>query len=66
MLDRKGGPCQSISLLNMGSKVESYIMDLEVDGIYRAFDFMKTELVISKTTFPLLTSNLTHLIALEV
>ena len=41
-------------------------MDLEVDGIYRAFDFMKTDLVISKTTFPLLTSNLMHLIALEV
>ncbi|CAG8480121.1 6260_t:CDS:2 [Paraglomus occultum] len=42
-------------------------MDLEVDGTYRAFDFMKTDLVISKTTFPLfiLTSNLTHLIALE-
>nr|CAG8585577.1 11660_t:CDS:2 [Entrophospora candida] len=48
-----------------GDTIESFGMDLEYDGIYRTWPFMKTQIVIDKPSVPLLGSTLTHLIALE-
>lgn len=50
----------------LGDLVESYIMDLKYDGIYRSWAFLTTRLVTDKTTIPLLESNLRHFMALEV
>ncbi|CAH1763276.1 2625_t:CDS:2 [Entrophospora sp. SA101] len=49
----------------MGDTIESFVMDLEYDGIYRTWPFMKTQIIIDKPSVPLLGSTLTHLIALE-
>ena len=50
----------------LGKTVESLIMDLEYEGIYRSWPFLKSDLVIDRQTFPLLTSTFSHFVALEV
>ena len=50
----------------LGNTVESFIMDLEFEGIYRSWPFLKTKLVTDRQTLPLLAQTLSHFIALEV
>ncbi|CAG8676227.1 5855_t:CDS:2 [Funneliformis caledonium] len=49
----------------LGKTVESFIMDLEYEGIYRSWPFLKSDLVIDRQTLPLLTSTFSHFVALE-
>ena len=51
---------------NLGVYIESFIMDLDVDGVYRVFPFMKTILPIDKPSVMSLSPTLAHLIALQV
>ncbi|CAH1768868.1 20723_t:CDS:2, partial [Entrophospora sp. SA101] len=45
--------------------IESFMMDLEYDGLYRTWPFIKTKIVVDRPSVLLLGSTLTHLIALE-
>jgi hypothetical protein len=49
-----------------GDLVESHIMDLRYDGLYRSWPFLTTRLTKDKTTIPLMESNIRHIKALEV
>ena len=53
-------------LMPSGDLVESYVMDLKYDGLYRSWPFLTSRLVKDKTTIPLLESNIRHFMALEV
>ncbi|RUS24079.1 hypothetical protein BC938DRAFT_474156, partial [Jimgerdemannia flammicorona] len=65
LLETKGGPTESAILINAGDLIESYIMDLKYDGLYRSWAFLTTRLVTDRTTIPLLESNIRHFVALE-
>ncbi|RUP51960.1 hypothetical protein BC936DRAFT_144194 [Jimgerdemannia flammicorona] len=65
LLEPKGGLAESAIFTNAGDLVESYIMDLKYDELYRSWAFLTTRLVRDKTTIPLLESNLRHFMALE-
>ncbi|CAG8648790.1 7293_t:CDS:2, partial [Paraglomus brasilianum] len=65
LLRTKGGPEETAMLTNQGDLVESYVMDLKYDGLYRSWPFLTTRLVKDKTTIPLLESNIRHFMALE-
>lgn len=65
LLRTKGGPEETVMLTNQGDLVESYVMDLKYDGLYRSWPFLTTRLVKDKTTIPLLESNIRHFMALE-
>ncbi|CAB4391664.1 unnamed protein product [Rhizophagus irregularis] len=52
-------------LTNQGDLVESYVMDLKYDGLYRSWPFLTSRLVKDKATIPLLESNIRHFMALE-
>ncbi|CAJ0651515.1 10777_t:CDS:2, partial [Entrophospora sp. SA101] len=45
--------------------IESFIIDLDVDGVYRVFPFMKSILPIDKPSIVSLSPTLAHLIALH-
>ncbi|PKY33169.1 hypothetical protein RhiirB3_532365 [Rhizophagus irregularis] len=64
-LKNKGGPGESGIFLNMGEWMESYIMDLKCDGLYRSWSFLTTKLVIDKASIPLAEYAIGHVIALE-
>ncbi|CAB4376347.1 unnamed protein product [Rhizophagus irregularis] len=66
ILIKNGGVTdQTAFFINMGKTVESFIMDLEYEGIYRSWPFLKSDLVIDRQTLPLLTSTFSHFVALE-
>ncbi|CAG8635418.1 9950_t:CDS:10, partial [Acaulospora morrowiae] len=65
LLNMKGGPEEAMLLTNQGDLVESYVMDLKYDGLYRSWPFLTTQLVKNKATIPLLESNIRHFVALE-
>ncbi|CAG8747539.1 18528_t:CDS:10 [Dentiscutata erythropus] len=65
LLRTKGGPDETVLLTNQGDLVESHIMDLKYDGLYRSWPFLTTRLVKDKTTIPLMESNIRHMKALE-
>ncbi|RIA97624.1 hypothetical protein C1645_871261 [Glomus cerebriforme] len=46
--------------------IESYIMDLKCDGLYRSWSFLTTKLVIDKASIPLAEYAIGHVIALEI
>jgi len=46
--------------------MESYIVDLKYDGLYRSWSFLTTKLVIDKSSIPLAEYAIGHVIALEV
>nr|CAG8587663.1 67_t:CDS:2 [Entrophospora candida] len=52
--------------LYLGVYIESFIMDLDVDGVYRAFPFMKSILSIDKPSVMSLSLTLAHPITLQV
>ncbi|CAG8698444.1 11206_t:CDS:10, partial [Acaulospora morrowiae] len=56
----EGGPNQAIILLNMGDDVNSYIMDLQYDAMYRSWPLLATKLVTEKALFPLLILTIFH------
>ncbi|RIA99391.1 hypothetical protein C1645_811411 [Glomus cerebriforme] len=60
-----GGPDETVLLTNQGDLVESYIMDLKYDGLYRSWPFLTTRLVKDKMTILLMESNIRHMKALE-
>ncbi|CAI2180548.1 6626_t:CDS:2 [Funneliformis geosporum] len=64
-LETKGGPGISAVFLNMGDLMESSIVDLQYDGLYRSWPFLTTKLVIDKATIPLAEFAISHLVALE-
>ncbi|CAI2182059.1 1548_t:CDS:2 [Funneliformis geosporum] len=65
LLRTKGGPDETVLLTNQGDLVESHIMDLRYDGLYRSWPFLTTRLIKDKTTIPLMESNIRHIKALE-
>ncbi|CAJ0833389.1 10631_t:CDS:2 [Entrophospora sp. SA101] len=65
LLNLKGGPAKTAILTNMGDTVSSFIMDLQVDRIYRSWPFCTTKLVIDKSSMPLIESTFCHFVALE-
>ncbi|PKY14662.1 hypothetical protein RhiirB3_400632, partial [Rhizophagus irregularis] len=42
LLRTKGGPDETVLLTNQGDLVESHIMDLRYDGLYRSWPFLTT------------------------
>ncbi|CAJ0851204.1 3084_t:CDS:2, partial [Entrophospora sp. SA101] len=56
LINKKGGPTE---------KVESYFIDLKYDGLYRAWSFLNTQLVVNQQSLPLLVSTLSHFISIE-
>ncbi|CAG8779862.1 1056_t:CDS:2, partial [Acaulospora morrowiae] len=64
-LERKGGPGESVIFLNIGNSMESFLMDLKCDGLYRSWPFLTTKLVVDKATIPLAEFAISHFIALE-
>ncbi|CAG8648894.1 582_t:CDS:2, partial [Dentiscutata heterogama] len=61
----EGGPNQSIIFLNMGDDVNSYVMDLQYDGIYRSCPLLATKLVTEKALFPMLVLSVYHIDKIE-
>ncbi|CAG8616941.1 2447_t:CDS:2 [Ambispora gerdemannii] len=64
-MDSRGGPGEAATLLNMGDQMESFIMDLKFDGLYRSWSFLTTKLVIDRASLPLAESAISHVVALE-
>ncbi|CAI2189256.1 17994_t:CDS:2 [Funneliformis geosporum] len=64
-LETKGGPSEVALLTNFGDLINSFIMDLKFDCLYRSWSFRTTRLVIDHTTIPLAEYSLSHLAALE-
>ncbi|CAH1768159.1 668_t:CDS:10, partial [Entrophospora sp. SA101] len=44
LLRTKGGPAETVLLINQGDLVESYVMDLKYDGLYWSWSFLTTRL----------------------
>ncbi|CAG8514233.1 17434_t:CDS:10 [Cetraspora pellucida] len=64
-LTSKGGPGETVMLLNHGDIVQTYFMDLQFDGLYRSWPFLTTKLAIDEPSLPLVESNFAHFVALE-
>ncbi|CAG8751684.1 15321_t:CDS:2, partial [Funneliformis caledonium] len=64
-LSSKGGLRESAIFLNCGDIIQTYIMDLQYDGIYRLWAFLKSKLVIDEPSLSLIESNFAHFVALE-
>ncbi|CAG8651299.1 10468_t:CDS:2, partial [Paraglomus brasilianum] len=45
--------------------VQTHLMDLQFDGMYRSWSLLKTRLVIDELSLPLVESNFAHFVALE-
>src|SRR5687768_1956800 len=54
------------SIFVTAESVESFLMDLEYDGLYRAWPLLNTSLVTSKATFPLFIPTFSHFMIIEV
>ncbi|RIA94757.1 hypothetical protein C1645_873219 [Glomus cerebriforme] len=65
LIKNGGVPDQTIFFINMGNTVESFIMDLKFEGIYRSWPFLKTNLITDRQTLSLLAQTLSHFIVLE-
>ncbi|CAI2191618.1 5176_t:CDS:2, partial [Funneliformis geosporum] len=65
LLNKKGGPNQSMFFLNMWDNLDSYFMDLQYDGIYRSWPWLSTKLVTEKSSFPLMVLTIYHLANME-
>ncbi|CAG8461513.1 21005_t:CDS:2 [Dentiscutata erythropus] len=50
----KGGPNKSVIFTNMDDIIESFIMELSFDGIYSAWPYCKSKLVIDKASMPVI------------
>ncbi|RIB17590.1 hypothetical protein C2G38_2037609 [Gigaspora rosea] len=61
----KGGPNKSIAFLNMGDTIESFVIDLAYDGVYRSWPCLKNKLAIDKGSFPLSVLTFSHFIKIE-
>ncbi|GES89089.1 hypothetical protein GLOIN_2v1700036 [Rhizophagus clarus] len=64
-LSLKGGPNKSVIFTNMGDVVESFLMELNYDGIYCSWPFCKSKLIIDKASMPLIVSTFCHFVELE-
>ncbi|CAG8766596.1 1158_t:CDS:2, partial [Acaulospora morrowiae] len=56
---------EAVMFLNMGDSMESFVMDLKYDGLYRSWSFLTTKLVVDKATIPLAGFAISHFMALE-
>uniref|UniRef100_A0A1D1XFA2 Uncharacterized protein n=1 Tax=Anthurium amnicola TaxID=1678845 RepID=A0A1D1XFA2_9ARAE len=61
----KGGPNKSIAFLNMGDTIESYVIDLAYDGVYRSWLCFKNKLATDKGSFPLIVLTFSHFVMIE-
>ncbi|CAI2186703.1 11815_t:CDS:10, partial [Funneliformis geosporum] len=64
-LSLKGGPDKSVIFTNMGDVIESFLMELNYDGIYCSWSFCKSKLIIDKASMPLIVSTFCHFVELE-
>ncbi|RUP44408.1 hypothetical protein BC936DRAFT_149496 [Jimgerdemannia flammicorona] len=64
-LSSRGGPGESVLLNNFGDIVQTYVMDLKHDGMYRSWPFLTSKLVIDQPSMPLIESSFSHFVALE-
>ncbi|CAJ0754356.1 24472_t:CDS:2, partial [Entrophospora sp. SA101] len=46
-------------------RLDSYVIDLRYDGLYRSWEFAKTKLVVEKSSMPSIESSIIHFLALE-
>ncbi len=49
-----------------GDIIQTYIMDLQYDGIYRSWAFLKSKLIIDEPSLSLIESNFAHFVVLKV
>lgn len=54
------------SFNNIGDTIESFVMDLAYDGVYRSWPCLKNKLAIDKGSFPLIVLTFSHFIMVEV
>ncbi|CAJ0756199.1 7507_t:CDS:2, partial [Entrophospora sp. SA101] len=57
LLSKKGGPNYTMFLSNMalvGDKIDSFFMTLNHNGIYQAWPWLNTKLVMDRSSFPLM------------
>ncbi|RUP47255.1 hypothetical protein BC936DRAFT_145937 [Jimgerdemannia flammicorona] len=64
-LSSRGGPGESVLLNNFGDVVQTYVMDLKHDGMYRSWPFLTSKLVIDQPSMPLIESSFSHFVSLE-
>nr|CAG8449001.1 2834_t:CDS:2 [Entrophospora candida] len=70
LLSKKGGPNYTMFLSNMdislvGDKIDSFFMTLNHDGIYQAWPWLNTKLVMDRSSFPLMVLCMPHFSKLE-
>ncbi|CAG8512968.1 46250_t:CDS:2, partial [Gigaspora margarita] len=53
-LSLKGGPNKSVIFTNMGNVIESFLMELNYDGIYCSWPLCKSKIIIDKASMPLI------------
>ncbi|CAG8708054.1 10999_t:CDS:10, partial [Funneliformis caledonium] len=61
----KGGPNKSMAFLNMGDTIESFVIDLAYDGVYRSWPVIKNKLTTDKGSFPLIVLTFSHFVMIE-
>ncbi|CAI2191790.1 7182_t:CDS:10 [Funneliformis geosporum] len=61
----KGGPNKSMAFLNMGDTIESFVIDLAYDGVYRSWPCFKNKLTTDKGSFPLIVLTFSHFVMIE-
>ncbi|KAF0399402.1 hypothetical protein F8M41_009705 [Gigaspora margarita] len=64
-LSLKGGPNKSVIFTNMGNVIESFLMELNYDGIYCSWPLCKSKIIIDKASMPLIVSTFCHFVELE-
>jgi len=50
----------------MGDIIESYVIDLAYDGVYRSWPYLKNKLATDKGSFPLVVLTFSHFVMIEV
>ncbi|KAG9291088.1 hypothetical protein G9A89_012960 [Geosiphon pyriformis] len=61
----KGGPNKTIAFLNIADTIESFIIDLAYDGVYRSWPCLKNKLATDKGSFPLMVLTFSHFVMIE-
>jgi hypothetical protein len=51
---------------NIGDAIESFVIDLAYDGVYRSWPCFKNKLTTDKGSFPLIVLTFSHFVMLEV
>ena len=51
---------------NIGDTIESFVIDLAYDGVYRSWPCLKNKLTTNKGSFPLIVLTFSHFVMVEV